>query len=330
MTSSADSVKSTALIPYDPTLPHISVQTRLNLMCDRVATRSLENAKYAANHFPQVPPRVFTGRDFVHFNTSLNTPRCLRTDATIGVEIFAATPGNSKPPVVIFSHGYTTLPARYRPLLGELASHGYTILSLTHSSSIEERQGLKLMEEIAYTDQLAATMANNIQYVLTRVRSGALKDLGDPNRIVLAGHSVGGAASIMVSRGDPAILGCINLDGFLKGANRTDGIVQPLLMITGDTDSYKHSFEEDLQHPEKDVRDYIEASLQSLEEYEILNRSSAHSEIMSVPGAGHMDFTDQPFQEYFAGNKTVSEAMRVHALVSQKVLKFMSSVCDVS
>ncbi len=58
--------------------------------------------------------------------------------------------------------------------------------------------------------------------------------------------------------------------------------------------------------------------------------SSAHSEKMSVPGAGHMDFTDQPFQEYFAGNKTVSEAMRVHALVSQKVLKFMGLFCDVS
>ena len=56
MTSSADSVKSTALIPYDPTLPHISAQTRLELVCDQVATRSLENAKYAANHFPQVPP----------------------------------------------------------------------------------------------------------------------------------------------------------------------------------------------------------------------------------------------------------------------------------
>ena len=75
------------------------------------------------------------------------------------------------------------------------------------------------------------------------------------------------------------------MDGVLKGVNRTDGIAQPLLMITGDTDNYKRSFEEDLQHPEKDVRDYIEASLQSLEEYEILNRNSARSEKIVYSGS---------------------------------------------
>jgi len=170
-------------------------------------------------------------------------------------------------------------------------------------------------------------MASNIQYVLDRVRSGALKDLGDPNRIVLAGHSVGGAASIMVSRIDPAIVGCINLDGFLKGTNRTDGLDQPLLMITGDTNNYKRSFEEDLQHPKKDVRDYMETSIRSLEEYEILNRHSAHSEKMVILGAGHMDFTDQPFRDYLSGEKTLSTAMRVHTIVSQKMLEFMHSVC---
>lgn len=271
MTSSSNPVPpiSTALVPYDSTLPHISMGSHLERVTDEAYRRSFELAKHEASYFPQITSN-FTGRNFVCLSSAhLTPPKGLKTDPSIDIEIFAATPGDRKPPVLIFSHGYTTLPAKYRPLLGELASHGYTVLSLTHPSSVEEKHGLKPMEEIAYTEQLAATMANNIQYVLDRVRGGALKDLGDPNRIILAGHSVGGAASIMVSRIDPAIAGCINLDGFLKGTNRTDGLAQPLLMITGDTDNYKRSFEEDLQHPEKDIRDYVETSIRSIEEYEV-------------------------------------------------------------
>ena len=76
-------------------------------MSNKVAKRSLENAKYEANHFPQLPSTMLTGRNFEPFSASVNTPRCLTTDSSIDIEIFAAAPrDSSKPPVVIFSHGY--------------------------------------------------------------------------------------------------------------------------------------------------------------------------------------------------------------------------------
>jgi len=124
MTSFPDPVTSTstALVPYNPTLPHISLGSHLERVTDEAYRHSLELAKYAASHFPQVPPKIFTGRNFEHFSVSLNTPRCLTTDSSIDIEVFAAAPGDHKPPVLIFSHGYTTPPIKYRPLLGELAS----------------------------------------------------------------------------------------------------------------------------------------------------------------------------------------------------------------
>lgn len=321
MSSYLDSVKSTAVVLYNPTLPHISKKAHLESVSNEVARRSLENAKYGANHFPQVSPKVFTGRNFVHFKASVNTPRCLKTDSCIDIEIFAVAPGDRKSPVFIFSHGYGAHPVKYRPFLGELASHGYTVLSLTHRSSIEEIPGLTPEEETERMDQLAGIMVNNIQYVLGKVRHGALKDLGDPNRIILGGHSLGGAASIIVSRNDSAILGCLNLDGFLKGkATKTDGLAQPLLMLIGDYQADIHELEQD---PEEEAREYARYMSQSLEEYETLRRNSPHSEKIVIPGAVHMDFTDQPFRDYVVGDKTLSSAMKVHTIASREVLKFL-------
>jgi predicted dienelactone hydrolase len=176
------SVKSKAA---DLPKPHISTEPIWNHLATKVAGRSLENAIYADNHLSPVPtPSAFTERNFVHFRVSLNTPRCLKTDSSIDVEIFATAPGDRKPPVLIFSHGYGAHPSKYRPFLTELANHGFTVLSLTHQSSLGEIPELPLKEENAKLEQLAEVMENNIQYVLGMVRQGALKDLGDTNRIV--------------------------------------------------------------------------------------------------------------------------------------------------
>ena len=165
-------------------------------------------------------------------------------------------------------------------------------------------------------------MANNIQYVIDEVRNGSLKSLGDPNKIILVGHSLGGAASIMVSRTDPAISGCVNLDGSLTGNAKTDGFTQPLLMLIGD---HQKGISENEQHLEEEVREHAKFSRKSLDEYETLCRNSPHSEKIVIPGAEHMDFSDKPFSDYLAGEKgkTLATAMRVHSIISRKVLKFL-------
>lgn len=288
-----------------------------------VAQRSLESAKYAANIFPQISSN-FTGRIFFQITrAALSPPEDFKTDSCIGLEIFAAAPSKHKPPILIFSHGYGE-PFKYKPLLGELASHGYTVLSLTHPSSFKDlTDGLCLAEVTELMEKVAIVMANNIRYILGEVRTGVLKNLGDSEKIILIGHSLGGASSIMVSRTDRKISGCVNLDGALTGKAKTDGLQQPLLMMIGD---YQKMIEGLEQHPEKEAREYAKLNKKwSKEQDTLCEKSPEGSQKILIPGAKHTDFQDEPFREYLAGEqgKTLATAMRVHTIVSSEVIKFL-------
>lgn len=268
---------SMAIVPYHPQQSSEeflrSTQERIT---NDVFRRTLAQAKYAANIFPPLTPKFNCSNFFRISSASLTTPRCLKTDSCIEIEIFAAPLSYRNPPILIFSHGWGEPSRNYRILLGELAGNGYTVLNLTHQSSIDEDPpGLSLKEVDALTDKLAAIMANNIQYVVDEVRSGSLKSLGNPNKIILVGHSLGGAASIMVSRADPEISGCVNLDGSLKGNAKTDRLTQPLLMLIGDHEKMMREQEPD---PSEEIREYAKFSRRFHEEYETLYHNSPHSE----------------------------------------------------
>ncbi len=313
---------SMAIVPYKPLQSSKEfLQSQLERVTNEVFRRSLEQVKYATNIFPQISSN-FTGPKFFQITTtSLTPPRVLKTDSSIEVEIFTSTPNDPKSPILIFSHGWEEPSRNYRVFLGELASHGYTVLSLNHPSSLEkEPPGLSPKEEVALTEKLADIMVNNIQYVVGQVRRGLFNNFGDPNKIILAGHSLGGAASVNVSRIDPAISGCINLDGALKGKSKTDELIQPLLIMMGDYEESTRKLEND---PNEVAREYGKLSREYLEESEILSRKSPHSEKIVIPGAMHMDFSDKPFKDYLAGEKSLVTAMRVHTIVSSKVLEFL-------
>ena len=306
----------TAIVPYNLSLPHVSVKAYL----ESVVRRSLESAKYETRRCSPIASN-FTERNFVRMtSTSIIPPKSLKTDPRIGIEIFAAATGDEKPPIIIFSHGLGQ-PGNYRTILDELAEHGYTVLSLTHPSSYEDEDFVTSEQGEAREEELAAVMAKNIQYVLNEIRKGALKIPGDPNRIIIMGHSLGGAASIMVSRSDSAaISGCVNLDGSLHGHAKTGGLKQPLLMMTGD---YRELIREREQSLKEDDRKDAKRMNRYKEEYETLRRNSRYSNIVMIEKAGHMDFTDQPLRECLAGEKSLSDAMRVHTIVSREVFKIL-------
>ena len=116
------------------------LQSQVEMTTNVVAQGSLESVKYAANYFPQISSN-FTGRNFFQISSaSLSPPKSFKTDSGIEIEIFAAAPSDHKPPILIFSHGWTVPSRNYRALLGELASNGYTVLNLTHQSSLDEER----------------------------------------------------------------------------------------------------------------------------------------------------------------------------------------------
>lgn len=218
---------------------------------------------------------------------------------------------------MIFSHGMTTNPVRYRPLLGELASHGYVVLSITHPSALNEKAG---------GDALGYLMANTIRYVLAQVQNGGLKRVvGDTGKIFLGGHSIGGAVSISVARNNRTIAGCVNLDGFLHGKTKTARVEQPLLMIIGDHAGWIKDLKQN--PPDEAAEKYANNCSDFLKEYETLKDNSVRSEKIVIPEVRHIDFTDEPFQSYLRGEQSIGSAMRVHTIVSQKMLKFMHDAC---
>ena len=172
--ASAPNPIPTAVVPYNLSLPHVFGKEHLEAVTNEVARRSLESAKYEARRCSSVASN-FTERNFVRMTgASIIPPKSLKTDPRIGIEIFAAATGDEKPPIIIFSHGVGE-PGNYRSILKELASRGYTVLSLIHPSSAEDPNWDTRERAEAGSDVLADIMANNIQYVLKEVRNGALK-----------------------------------------------------------------------------------------------------------------------------------------------------------
>jgi dienelactone hydrolase len=243
-----------------------------------------------------------------------------------------------KMPILIFSHGMGVDPLLYRPLLEELASHGYVVLTLNHPSSsgyapfsqdvynesafehmyLSDRQ--KFKREV---ENLSSAQANNIRFVLDRIRQGdleILKNLGSIDQIILSGHSLGGAASIMVSRDDPQIAGCINLDGGLTGEteSRTAGLMMPVLTILSD-----HEL-----HQPKEGADGYEESQQNARDWDAFHHHCAGSpQPVTIKDISHMDFASSgPMLGWLIGKETLLGALKAHKMASQAMLQFMHSM----
>ena len=201
-------------------------------------------------------------------------------------------------PLVIFSHGNNTDPVLYRPLLEELASHGYEVLSLNHLYSSENAP--------QNFDSLALIQADNIQCIVEHIRKKGGREL-----IVLAGHSLGGAASVIAARRNPKeISACINLDGGLRGEKPAEALSTPLLQIISD-----HS-----QTPPKHIDEVIKASL----EWQHLQDASEHAMTGVIADTCHNDFTASAMLYWLIGAKTLDGAIKAHVVASRAMVQFMN------
>jgi hypothetical protein len=90
--------------------------------------------------------------------------------------------------------------------------------------------------------------------------------------------------------------------------------------MTGD---YRELIREREQSLKEDDRKDAKRMSRYKEEYETLRRNSRRSDIVMIEKAGHMDFTDQPLRECLAGEKSLSDAMRVHTIVSRELFKIL-------
>ena len=252
------------------------------------------------------------------FLTSALSPEQIQTLRTHSLDSLNPI---GKTPFLIFSHGLGVNPADYRSLLEELASHGYVVVSLNHPSSSgyapfsQNSFDFDAYYEERYDDRLASIQADNIRFAVDYIR----KKEGNETPIVLAGHSLGGAASIIAARNDPKIRGCINLDGALRGNKKSEGLNTPLLMIFSD-----HLKNATPEEQEWIAKEYVPM----LKDWSALNENSKNSRVGQIKGTSHMDFSMGPLLNWLVGEKTLEGALKAHDVASREMVGFMHDVCD--
>ena len=321
MASSSHSVSaSRAVIPYQPLV--VAPET----IAHEVFRRSWETARYEISRLnPEIPlaerrlspflPRPTGAFPVGHTHFTLVPGQYHEGDKQIGIEIYAPIHAPAQGlPLIIFSHGFSALSTDYRHLVEEIASHGFNVVCLNHPSSScyspilqeEDEMERSAPEKVpAIMEMLAQRQVANIGFVLETLRDSSCVRASDT--VVLAGHSLGGAASILAARSHPSISACVNLDGGLVGSDetKTAGLTIPMLTLRSDFD---------LSDPYL-VRFYNEWVA-------FHANSSPYSHFETIPNIGHMDFMISSFND----EEGVDAGIAALVTTSQKILQLMHRV----
>ncbi|MFB9689072.1 alpha/beta hydrolase family protein [Amycolatopsis plumensis] len=152
-----------------------------------------------------------------------------------------ARPAGRGLPLVVLSPGYTKPRATLTALAEDLASHGYAVAVIGHTY---ENTGQSFPDghfagcascEVPHDNddfwqKLELGRAADVSFVLdslTRSRPGLI----DPERIGMAGHSMGGASTIPAMVADHRIKAGIDIDGATKVPLTAPGLARPFLFV---------------------------------------------------------------------------------------------------
>jgi dienelactone hydrolase len=165
----------------------------------------------------------------------------------VNVEFWYPNDGGGPYPLVVFSHGTSSLKLSNYSTFMDLASNGYVVCSIDHpyhSLFTIDADGHRTLVDQSYLQQYlnvangkydAATNFKleqewmnlriaDINFVLDTILanvkdtgSGAVYRLVDPAKIGLMGHSLGGESSAQVARGRNDIGAVVNLDADMAG-----------------------------------------------------------------------------------------------------------------
>jgi dienelactone hydrolase len=238
------------------------------------------------------------------FKKAIRIARCesrsLYPYSQIRVDVYSK--GENKP-IILFSHGYGVDALCYHHLLEKLASEGYAVVAINHPSSSLGKDIDESPDRLALLEQM---QKNNIERIIKEIRNGRLKGVGSPNHILLAGHSMGGVASLLASSSE-GVQGVINLDGGLKNGNVdiSHPNSKPVLTVLGD-----HAQD----GPES------QAFLESWDTFSKVNDSSP----VVIPRANHMDFVFG----FSVLDKRSYIAQKTEDVATNAILRFADSILN--
>ena len=246
-------------------------------------------------------------------------------------------------PVILFNHAWRGRRTNDTFLTEELASHGYIVASIDHTynARLVAFPDGRVIHGIAANDidvldsstpervraiwnmELRKWVADQ-QFVLDRLeamnRSAGTPWFGrlDTEKAGAIGHSFGGAAATAVCAEDRRIRASVNMVGWFFDAIRARGPNQPLLVM--DADALKAG-------ETSDPNDKVEAALDAADSAD--TRASLRKfggYLLSVNGAAHEDFTDQPLVSPLQAlsHRGALPARQVQSIVRTYVVAFFN------
>lgn len=250
----------------------------------------------------QSPEQVYRGLLKSTFEQAVRTARSksqpLSRYSQVRVDVYGQ--GENKP-IILFSHGYGVDAICYHHLLEKLAREGYSVVAINHPSSSMGKDTDESSDRLALLERM---QKNNIERVVGEIQRGRLKGIGDPKRILLAGHSMGGVASLLASKLD-GVQGVVNVDGGLKNGNvdLEHPNPKPVLTILGD-----HAKDGPESEP-------------FVESWKIFSKVNGSPSVI-IPRANHMDFVFG----FSVLDKRNYIAQKTEDVATKAILQFAESV----
>lgn len=251
-------------------------------------------------HLPQLVSKLLWRN--IHTNAYLNAP--------------LAT-GNTKYPVILFSHGLLGFPSdMYVSILEDLASHGYIVIGIDHpyfniltlypngrivsSQKLDEQfQKMRPADQKEFQNKAIAIYKEDMQFILGQLatlnedQSSIFYHHLDLDRVGVMGHSAGGTAAIEFCRIDKRCKAGVDLDGWYDQAIGHEPLQQPLLLMFGSKSlEVTEPSTEYLKRKELTRERYYERE-QNIADHKKELCKNKNCSMIIILEANHTDFSDE-------------------------------------
>jgi predicted dienelactone hydrolase len=153
-----------------------------------------------------------------------------------------ARPSGHNLPLVVLSPGYTHPRATLSALAEDLASHGYVVALVGHTyedagTSFPDGHfagcaSCEVNHDPAFWRKVELGRAVDVSFVLDELTHSKWAGLIDPQRIGMAGHSIGGASTIPTMVADSRVRAGIDLDGSTFVPLTAPGLSRPFMFVS--------------------------------------------------------------------------------------------------